>query len=515
MSLIALLSVGSIFQNIAFYLLLACLLHVNYYLMTIDNYKKANSSFTPDKKKSNNVFAAVLSGLNLYCRNRRLARQRRKCTDDYRRLFEDIPVPMFIFDSRNLFFLAVNNAATVQYGYSHDEFLQLKITDIRPPEDVPAFLAAVGQVSARYSDTGRWLHCKKSGEKFHVRVFSHHTIFKGIPVKQSLVIDIDLKVRTEMALAEKTAELENVLESMTDAFYMVDRDWNFTYINKKYEQIQQRNRAQLLGKNVWEQFPYGKERRYFKEYEHALREQVSVHFEEFNTFNGMWVSASAYPIKNGLAIYFRDITEEKMMRGRIARDGQNLRAIINNTRDLIWSVDRDFNIITGNEAFWERVKRLTGKTPETITNADFGDEVMQPYLANYRRAFLGEAFLTVREREWDGRKRFEELSFNPILDERQEVTGVNCFLRDITQQREDVEKIEKQNDKLRDIAWIQSHKMRVPVANILGLAGICEMDGTEQRDLITMFLKEAERLDEMIREITVLTEGLQGLPDRS
>jgi PAS domain S-box-containing protein len=213
---------------------------------------------------------------------------------------------------------------------------------------------------------------------------------------------------------KRKSPLENVLEGMIDPFYMVDRDWNFTYVNKEYERVQNRNRAELLGKNVWELFPYGKEHRYFREYDRALREQVSVHFEEFNTFNGMWVSASAYPVKSGLAIYFRDITEEKRMCGQ--------RAVIHHTRDLIWSVDRDFNIITGNEAFRQRAGQLT--EPD-----------------NYRRALKGEAFLVIRERELDGRKCFEELSFNPIFDQEQEVTVVNCFLRDITSQREHVEQI--------------------------------------------------------------------------
>lgn len=225
----------------------------------------------------------------------------------------------------------------------------------------------------------------------------------------------------------------------------------------------------------------------------------------------MWVSASAYPIKSGLAIYFRDITEEKLMREKIAKDGQNLRAIINNTRDLIWSVDRDFNIITGNEAFWERVDRLTGKRPETITNADFELEIMRPILDSYRRAFQGEAFLVIRERELDGHKRFEELSFNPIVNQQHEVTGVNCFLRDITSQREHVEQIEKQNDKLREIAWIQSHKMRVPVANILGLVQLCQLDKSARKEIIPVFFRAAEQLDDMIREIAVLTNDLEGM----
>jgi PAS domain S-box-containing protein len=459
-------------------------------------------------RSANDFIVLLLVSLILYRRISRQALEVRKTRDDYRRLFEEVPVPMFIFDSLDFRFLAVNTAAICQYGYSQAEFLQLKITDIRPVGEVPAFLAAVTQVPGRYADVGRWLHRKKNGDTFYVRVFSHHIIFEGVPAKQTLVVDIDQKVRTEKALAEKTAELENVLESMTDAFYTVDHDWSFTYINKEYERVQGRNRADLIGKNVWELFPYGKEHRYFMEYDRALHEQVSVHFEEFNTFNGMWVSASAYPIKSGLAIYFRDITEEKSMREKIARDGQNLRALINNTRDLIWSVDRDFNVITGNGAFWERVERLTGKRPETITNADFELEIMRPVLESYRRAFKGEAFLVIRERELDGHKRFEELSFNPIVDQQQEVTGVNCFLRDITSQREHVEQIEKQNDKLREIAWIQSHQLRVPVANILGLVKLAESGCSATDELMPLFCMEAKRLDDLIREITVLTEDL-------
>src|SRR6201996_5252969 len=117
----------------------------------------------------NDLTVLLLVSLTLYRRISRQAREVRKTRDEYRRLFKDVPVPMFIFDSRDFRFLAVNTAATVQYGYREEEFLQLKITDIRPPEEVPAFLDAVGKVPDRYADAGRWLHRKKNGDTFYVR----------------------------------------------------------------------------------------------------------------------------------------------------------------------------------------------------------------------------------------------------------------------------------------------------------------------------------------------------------
>jgi PAS domain S-box-containing protein len=217
---------------------------------------------------------------------------------------------------------------------------------------------------------------------------------------------------------------------------------------------------------------------------------------------------NVYPTKDGIAVYFVDITEQKKIQEKIYNDGQNLRAIINNTRDLIWSVDKQSHIITGNQAFWDRVQQLTGKKEAEVTNADFEQENMKLLLDSYDRAFQGEAFSIVRQREIDGRLGFEELSFNPIHDLRDEVIGVNCFLRDITERQEHLQKIEKQNERLREIAWIQSHLVRAPVASILGLAQLCNLDDSPNVEIISMLKKSAEELDKVIMNITTLTDDL-------
>lgn len=453
----------------------------------------------------------LLVSFTLYFWIGRHARKIRKTRDDYRRLFEDVPVPMFIFDSSNFRFLAVNNAATVQYGYSEEEFLQLKITDIRPPEEVPAFLAAVESIPDRYADAGRWLHRKKNGEDFFVRVFSHHIVFEGVPAKQTLVIDIDQKVRTETALAEKTAELKNILDSITDGFYALNSNWEVTFINKAAETALACTREEIIGKNLWDFFPRSRDGQFYAEYERAMKDKVSVHFEELYAPLGVWGSMNVYPTREGIAVYFVDITEQKKIQEKIYNDGQNLRAIINNTRDLIWSVDRDAKIITGNQAFWDRVKELTGKDEGEVSNADFVQERVKVFFESYERAFSGEAFSIVRQRETGGRQVYEELSFNPIRDLHNAVIGVNCFLRDITESQQHLRKIEDQNKRLREIAWIQSHRVRAPLASILGLVQLCELNDSPNAEIIPMLKSAAEDLDQVIIEITALTDDLNGL----
>jgi len=397
-------------------------------------------------------------------------------SEDYRRLFDGIPTPMYIYDDQTFRFLAVNDAAVEQYGYTREEFLQLKLTDIRPPEEIPTLLKFHESLPEGHVNAGRLLHWNRGKQRFYVNVYTHYTVFEGKGARQVLIVNIDEKMRAEQIVSEKSAELENMLDSVTDGFYALNKNWEVTFMNKAAEHALSCTREEVLGKNLWDFFPRSREGRFYEEYHRAMTERVSVHFEELYAPLGVWGSMNVYPTKDGIAVYFVDITEQKEIQRKIYNDGQNLRAIINNTRDLIWSVDRQSNIITGNQAFWDRVQQLTGKGEDEVTNADFVEERMNVFFESYGRAFKGEAFSIVRQRDIDSRKVYEELSFNPIRDLDNGVIGVNCFLRDITQSHQHLQKIEEQNKRLREIAWIQSHLVRAPVASILGLAQLCNPD---------------------------------------
>lgn len=453
------------------------------------------------------VFLLLVTAV-LYSRSAKLRAKERSGAGDYNRLFDELPIPMYIYDYLTFRFLAVNDAAVEQYGYSRDELLGMQVTDIRPPEEIPAFLKFHEALREDRLDAGHWLHRNKEGRTFEVQVFTHDTLFEGRTARQALVFNLDEKKRAETIMKEKSAELENILDSITDGFYALNRKWEVTFINKAAEQALSCTREDVMGKNLWDFFPRSREGRFYAEYERAMTERVSLHFEELYAPLGVWGSMNVYPTKDGIAVYFVDITEQKKIQEKIYNDGQNLRAIINNTRDLIWSVDRQSHIITGNQAFWDRVKELTGKSETEVTNADFEQDRVKLFFESYERAFTGEAFSIVRQRESDGRQIYEELSFNPIHDLHENVIGVNCFLRDITEQQEHLQRIEKQNKRLREIAWIQSHLVRAPVASIMGLAQLCNLDDSPNAEIIPMLKKSAEELDKVIMNITELTDDL-------
>ena len=123
--------------------------------------------------------------------------------------------------------------------------------------------------------------------------------------------DITERKRVEEGLRESAARTEDILESITDAFVAVDREWRFTYANERALAILERTREELLGKNMWEEFPQAPDLPAYQEYHRAMASGSSVHFEEFNPWQGIWVEIHAYPSQEGLAIYFRDVTERK------------------------------------------------------------------------------------------------------------------------------------------------------------------------------------------------------------
>ncbi|MGE5353348.1 MAG: PAS domain S-box protein [Acidobacteriota bacterium] len=115
----------------------------------------------------------------------------RRSEEQYRLLFRENPHPMWVFDKNTLRFMAVNNAAIEQYGYSREEFLSITIRDIRPKEDLPELEKNIEEtVSEDYQHSGPWRHMKKNGEVIFVEITSSNIAFEGREARLALATDI-------------------------------------------------------------------------------------------------------------------------------------------------------------------------------------------------------------------------------------------------------------------------------------------------------------------------------------
>lgn len=157
----------------------------------------------------------------------------------------------------------------------------------------------------------------------------------------------------------------------------------------------------------------------------------------------------------------RDITDRILAHRQIEFDHNNLQSLINNTRDLIWSMDKECRLITSNNSFNKWAEWLTGIKPFK------GLSLYDPRLANINiksfadylsRAMKGEAFTVVEHFDLPD-DTWAEISFYPIY-EKEEVIGTACFSRNITAMRKSAEEIRLQNERFEmvtkatnDIIW--------------------------------------------------------------
>jgi len=123
--------------------------------------------------------------------------------------------------------------------------------------------------------------------------------------------DIHDRKLAEDEIQRLANRLQTTLESITDAFYTLDRQWRFTYLNSEAERLIRRPRADLLGKVIWDEFPELAGSKLYKECVRAIAESSTVGFEERYDALGIWLEVHGYPSEEGLAVYFRDITERK------------------------------------------------------------------------------------------------------------------------------------------------------------------------------------------------------------
>jgi diguanylate cyclase (GGDEF)-like protein/PAS domain S-box-containing protein len=128
----------------------------------------------------------------------------RRSEAQYRLLFHGNPVPMWVFDPPTLRFLAVNQAAVRQYGFSEEEFLSMTVADIRPQETIPALLDDIALRGNGLRGAGAWRHRRKDGSRIDVEIVCHDLEFHG--TQAMLVAAFDVTDRNEAQEAARIAE---------------------------------------------------------------------------------------------------------------------------------------------------------------------------------------------------------------------------------------------------------------------------------------------------------------------
>jgi PAS domain S-box-containing protein len=260
-----------------------------------------------------------------------------------------------------------------------------------------------------------------------------------------------IKRRSEAVEARE--RFEQVLSSISDAFLVVDRDWNLSYLNERAAQLLRGKRVELVGKHLWSLLPGVQTNFGYQKLIDAMANRTPVSFETFYPPFDLWVECRSYPSREGLAVYVADITSRKKSEELIRRNENQLRMLTNALPGLVDYVDQDGRYRFVNEQYenwfgkpktWFEGKHLKEVLGETAF------ERIQPYVD---RALSGQAITYEESIPYEnGGARFVRASYMPDLSDSGKVRGFYSMVIDISETRRNQEALREAERRFRRLA---------------------------------------------------------------
>lgn len=180
---------------------------------------------------------------------------------------------------------------------------------------------------------------------------------------QGALQDISKRKAADLELERLNKRLGNILDSITDGFFTLDRGWRFDYINGAAERLMKRSQSDLRGRNIWTEFPAAVGGEIERAYRRAVRERTTVSLETYYEPLGSWLNIRTYPTEGGLAVYFLDVTRQRRMAQEL-RDSRDALAASLETRQMLINalparialLDADGNVLDVNH-HWREFER--------------------------------------------------------------------------------------------------------------------------------------------------------------
>ncbi|OCR00613.1 hypothetical protein BCD67_11580 [Oscillatoriales cyanobacterium USR001] len=349
-----------------------------------------------------------------------------------------------------------NDALLKMLGYTRADLVNLPLNwqDITPSQYWELDAIAIAQIQANISCTPyKKEYIRKDGSRLQILVEASH--WEGYKNKGVFfVLDISdtysqFRLRKQAEVNERQAnrKLTKILESITDAFFTLNRKWEFTYVNNHFLNLTGKSKEELLGYSMWETFPEAVGSLFYEQYHKAMFQQLPIRVEA-NAPNGsgQWFEARAYPWSDGLAVYFQDITKRKLTEqalrdseARVQRQLAELDHVYQTTPVGLCFVDANLRFVRVNEYLaavnGRAIAQILGRTvrealPEI---ADLLEPFYQQVITTQNS--LLDLEIQAETLEKPGMMRDWLMSYYPVRDSKGAFLGVSTVIQEITDRK--------------------------------------------------------------------------------
>lgn len=256
---------------------------------------------------------------------------------------------------------------------------------------------------------------------------------------QGALHDISAQKHAQQATLRLAMRLTTTLASITEAFVTLDRQCCFTYLNQESERLLQKTTGDLLGLELWHDFADGLAQRLREQLGQALKTNRRVELEDFFPSLGKWLEVRAYPFAEGLAVYFRDVTERRRSQEQLML----LETSVARLNDIVVIAEADANgdgeprIVFVNDAFEKQTgysrAEVLGQTPRLLLE-------LNPAIATLREMTKGleqtrQARTELMVNRKDRASFWIELEVVSVQATAEAVTHWVAVGRDITQRK--------------------------------------------------------------------------------